>query len=291
MIRWLVAIAAFSATSAPSREMAITFDDLPVHAALPPGVTRLQVAKDIIAALKAAGAPQVHGFINGAQLDKEPASEPVLTAWRKAGYPLGNHGWAHLGLSTLDEPAFEQEVARNEPILRARMGRRDWRWFRFPFLDEAAADPEKRAASRAYLAQQGYRIAGVTMSFGDWAFNDPYARCMAKGDEAAIADLERAYLDAAEASIRLSAETQQAAFGRTPPDILLMHIGAFDARMLPRLMALYRRHGFRFVTLEKAAADPANAGLVDPALPPLPARTMGDAASAALLKRVGEMCR
>ncbi|WP_294395494.1 polysaccharide deacetylase family protein [uncultured Sphingomonas sp.] len=290
MIR-ILAMAALATGPVSAREIAFTFDDLPAHAALPPGVTRMQVADDIIAALRSAQVPRVYGFINGVQLEREPVSDKVLAAWREAGFPLGNHGWAHLGLSTLDAATFEQEVAKNEPVLRHYMGGKDWHWLRFPFLDEAAADPAKQAAARAYLARKGYRIAGVTASFGDWAFNDPYARCMAKGNTAAVAEMERAYLNAAEASIRLSEQTQMAQFGRTPPDILLMHLGAFDARMLPRLLTLYRQHGFRFVTLEKAAADPANAGLVDPTGPALPVRTMGDAASAALLERVGALCR
>jgi peptidoglycan-N-acetylglucosamine deacetylase len=293
MIRALLAATALVTLSAPApaREIAFTFDDLPVHAALPPGVTRLQVARDLIAALKAARVPQVYGFINGVQLDREPGSDAVLTAWRQAGLPLGSHGWAHLALSKLDGPGFESELVRNEPILAATMKGGDWHWFRYPFLDEADSDPALRAASRATLAARGYRIAAVTASFGDWAFNDPYARCMAKGDTAAIAEMESAYLTVAEASIRLSGETQQAQFGRTPPDILLMHIGAFDARMMPRLLALYRARGFRFVTLAKAAADPANRGLIDPKHAALPARPMGDAASAALLQRIGDLCR
>jgi len=285
-----IALVMLSAAPAAAREIAITFDDLPVHAALPPGVTRLQVAQDVIAALKAAGVPEVYGFINGAALEREPGTDAVLKTWRDAGFPLGNHGWAHLSLDKIDEATFESEVTRNEPILKSLAGGTDWHWLRFPFLDEAYADPAKRAASRAWLAAHGYKIAAVTVSFGDYAYNDSYARCVAKGDQAAIAEMEQAWLDAAAYSIKLSGETQKAQFGRTPPDILLMHIGAFDAHMLPRLLALYKQAGFRFVTLAQAAKDRDNVGLVDPALPPLPERTLGDAKSNAVLQHIGTLC-
>jgi peptidoglycan/xylan/chitin deacetylase (PgdA/CDA1 family) len=290
MMRWFLAAAVIIAAPVQAREIALTFDDLPAHSALPPGVTRMDVARDIIAALKAARVPQVHGFINGVQLTNEPGTDRVLRAWTRAGYLLGNHGWSHLALSKLDEAAFEQEVARNEPVLKTESGKLDWHWFRFPFLDEAAGDPAKRAASRAYLGRAGYRIAAVTASFGDWAFNEPYARCMAKGDEKAVAEMEQAYLDAAEASIRLSAGRRDAA-GETPPDILLMHFGAFDVRMMPRLLALYRQHGFSFVSLDQAARHPANAGLVDPKGAPVAQPPLGDAVSNALLDRIGRLCR
>jgi peptidoglycan/xylan/chitin deacetylase (PgdA/CDA1 family) len=289
-MRAVLFAAALAAAPAAARDIAFTFDDLPAHSALPPGVTRLQVAQETIAALKAAGVPQVYGFINGVKLIQEPGTDVVLKAWRAAGFPLGNHGWAHLGLSKIDQATFESELLQNQPILRSLSGRTDWHWFRFPFLDEAYTDPAKRAASRAWLAQHGYRIAAVTASFGDYAFNEPYARCVAKGDTAAIAELEQAYLDAAADSIHLSETDQKAQFGRTPPDILLMHLGAFDAHMLPRLLALYKANGFHFVTLDAAAKDPANIGLVDPNMPPLPGRPLADAKAAARLQHIGTLC-
>lgn len=287
----LAATLMFAAAPVAARDIAITFDDLPAHSALPPGVTRLMVAQDIITTLQAAGVPQVYGFINGSALEREPGTDAVLKAWRDAGFPLGNHGWAHLGLSKIDEATFESELEKNEPILKGLAGDTDWHWFRFPFLDEAYADPARRAASRAWLAAHGYKIAAVTASFGDYAFNEPYARCVAKHDDAAIHELEQAYLDVASESIKLSGQVETAQFGRTPPDILLMHIGAFDAHMLPRLIALYKQAGFHFVALPQAAKARENIGLVDPKLPPLPGRTLGDARIDGLLAHIGTLCR
>jgi peptidoglycan/xylan/chitin deacetylase (PgdA/CDA1 family) len=290
MLLGALSFASALAVPVAARDIAITFDDLPAHSTLPPGITRLMVAQDIITTLQAAGVPQVYGFINGVQLEREPGTDAVLKAWRDAGFPLGNHGWSHLSLDKIDEATFEGELTRNEPILKSLAGDMDWHWFRFPFLDEAYGDPAKRAASRAWLAAHGYKIAAVTASFGDYAFNEPYARCVAKGDTAAIKEMEQAYLDAAAYSIKLSEQSETAQFGKTPPDILLMHIGAFDAHMLPRLIALYKQAGFHFVTLPQAAKDRNNVGLVDPALPAWPGRTLGDAKSGALLQHIGALC-
>lgn len=57
-----------------------------------------------------------------------------------------------------------------------------------PVAEPSVAD--KRAEVGRYLAAHDYRIAAVTMSFGDYLWNEPYARCMAKRDDAAIASLE-----------------------------------------------------------------------------------------------------
>ena len=51
-----------------------------------------------------------------------------------------------------------------------------------------------RDAVRATLAERGYRIAAVTMSFADYDWNAPYVACLARRDAAAITRLETAYL-------------------------------------------------------------------------------------------------
>lgn len=246
-------LALLAALPACAQDMAITFDDLPAHTELPPGETRLAVATHILKALKAAGATSVTGFVNGAQIEREPRSDAVLDLWRKAGHPLGNHTWSHPHLDAVGAAAFTADIVRNEPVLAARGG--DWKWFRYPFLAEGAT-PETRAEMREALAARGYRIASVTLSFDDWAFNGPYARCMARGDTPAIAELERRYLDWARLSLEHSRSLASALYGRDIPYVLLMHVGAFDARMLPRLLAQYRAAGVRFISLEAAMRDP-----------------------------------
>ena len=253
----------------PAPMIAFTFDDLPAHAALPPGETRVGIADRIITALKAGGAPAT-GFINGVQTENEPASVPVLANWRAAGLPLGNHGWSHANLDQLSDDQFMAELKRNEPLLQSLMGGQDWHWFRYPFLAEGGADPARRARIRTLLAGQGYKVAPVTMGFDDWAYSDTYARCAAKGDSAAIARMEAAWLAGAEAAIVRYRAMAHTLYGRDVPYVVLMHLGAFTARMMPQLIALYQKHGFRFVSLEEAMRDPFYAAEVNPALPPQP---------------------
>ena len=242
-----------SAGAAP--EIAFTFDDLPAHSALPPGESRLEIASKIIGALREAHLPPTYGFVNGVRPKEEAGAESVLQAWRDAGNPLGNHGWSHLNLNQRTVEDFEADVTQNEPVLTQWMADQDWHWFRFPFLAEGNT-PEKKAEIRSFLLQHKYKVAGVTMSFGDYQWNEPYARCKAKGDTDGIALLETSYLAAAENSIPYYRSLSQTLYGRDIPYVLLMHIGAFDAEMLPRLLKLYESKGFRFVTLPQAESDP-----------------------------------
>jgi len=258
-----------TAPAAPAPMIAFTFDDLTAHAPLPQGYTRVGIAEQIIAALKAGGAPAT-GFVNGIQLEREPASAPVLDKWRAAGLTLGNHGWSHANLNDLSDAQFLAELEKNEPILKAKMGTADWRWFRYPFLSEASADPAKRARVRRLLAERGYKVAAVTMDFSDWAYNNTYARCIAKGDVDAILQMEHSWLGNAAVQADRSRAMAQALYGRDIPYVLLMHLGAFDAHMMPRLIALYREKGYRFVSIGEAEKDPYYAPELNPALPPQP---------------------
>jgi hypothetical protein len=52
-------------------------------------------------------------------------------------------------------------------------------------------------------------------------------------------------------------QLSQLVYGRDVKYVLLMHVGAFDARMLPELLKLYRAKGVKFISLPDAMSDPA----------------------------------
>lgn len=258
MIRAVLTSALISivlSTAAVAQEVALTFDDLPGQGTLPPGETRLGVVARLVAALADAEAPPTIGFINAASIEAGVEDAAGLEVWRSAGHLLGNHGWSHANLDGAREEVIESEITRNEPMLVALAKDTDWRWFRYPFLAEGQT-PTVRHAIRAVLRQRGYRVASVTMDFSDWAFNEPYARCRSAGDAAGVATLERLYLTAAEDALTSSRMLSNSLYGRDIPYVLLLHIGALDAHMLPRLLRMFQARGVRLVTLERAMADP-----------------------------------
>lgn len=264
-----IALLLCAGTGMAQQKIAFTWDDLPAHNALPPGVTRLQVINDIIAAIHAAKMPAPYGFVNAKALDDDPSNMKVLEAWRAAGFSLGNHTYSHANLNTMPVGAWETDLLQDEPVLKKEMGQADWHWLRYPNLAEGNT-PEKRLAARTLLADHGYKIAGVTESFADYAFNGPYARCAASGDQGGIKQLEDAYLKAAADNIEYAHLMSTALYGHDIPYILLMHVGALDARLLPRLIEVYRSHGVQFVSLEEATRDLFYRNDLNPRLDPVP---------------------
>lgn len=255
--------------AAGAQQIAFTWDDLPAHSALPQGETRVEIGHKLIEAMKAEHLPPVYGFVNGVLLEREPAAAPMLKEWRDAGFQLGNHTWSHMNLNTSAAADWEADLLKGEPVLEQYAGGGDWHWLRYPYLAEGDT-PEKHAEARKFLAAHGYKIADVTMSFGDYMWNEPYARCVAKGDAAAIGQLETSYLDAAAADADFRRAMAKALFGHDIPYVLLMHVGAFDARMLPRLLKVYKDKGFSFIKLEQAEKDPFYKVDLDPSQPAEP---------------------
>ncbi len=244
------------AISGVSQQIALTVDDLPSHGSLPPGMTRADVAKSILNTLKAARTPKVYGFVNAKKLEQHPEDIEVLNLWRSAGFPLGNHTYAHLSLNASTADEFDQNVATDEPVLKSLMGRQDWHWFRYPYLWEGDT-LEKRHAVRQYLKDHKYHIAQVTLDFEDYLWNAPYARCGEKNDAASIEWLKSSYMATAAEYIALGQSAAKLLYGRDIKHVLLLHIGGFETVMLPQLLNSLKRQGFQFITLPEAEKDPA----------------------------------
>ena len=116
---------------------------------------------------------------------------------------------------------------------------------------------EKHRAIEAFLTAHGYRVAEVTLSFGDYAYNAPYARCLAKNDQAGIEQLKQSYLEGASQSLEQGKTLSNLVFGRDIKHVMLLHIGSFETVMLPQLLELLKQRGFILVTLPEAESDPA----------------------------------
>jgi peptidoglycan-N-acetylglucosamine deacetylase len=245
-----------------AQKVAITFDDLPANGELPPGVTRVETAKNVLAILKKRHVPPVYGFVNAKKLEGSVDGAEALKLWA-AAEPVGNHTYAHMDLEQNTAEAFEREIEEDEPALELLGGKvgaeNDWHWLRYPYLHEGDT-VEKRRAVRAYLKAHGYRIAQVTLDWEDYLWNFAYARCAAKNDTKAIAWLRSSYLSTASEFLDLGREQAKLIYGREINYVLLMHLGAFSSAILPEALDLLKQKGFQLVTLEEAESDAAYEG-------------------------------
>ena len=241
-----------------AQKLALTMDDLPQNGALPPGVTRAETAKNVLAILKKRHVPPVYGFVNAKKLEGSADGAEALKLWA-AAEPVGNHTYAHMDLEQNTAEAFEREIEEDEPALELLAKGDDWRWLRYPYLHEGDT-VEKRRAVRAYLKGRGYRIAQVTLDWEDYLWNFAYARCAAKNDKKSIEWLRSSYLNTASEFLDLGREQAKLIYGRDINHVLLMHLGAFSSMILPEALDLLKKKGFKLVTLEEAESDAAYEG-------------------------------
>jgi peptidoglycan/xylan/chitin deacetylase (PgdA/CDA1 family) len=242
-----------------AQKVAITFDDVPLNGDLPPGMTRVQIAQDTLAVLKARHAPPAYGFINAKKLEGNPDAAEALKLWA-AAEPFGNHTYGHMDLNKNPADAFEREIDENEPALELLAGKDEsWHWLRYPFLHEGET-VEKRRAVRTYLQGHGYRVAQVTLDWEDYLWNSAYARCVAKNDTQAIAWLKSSYLSIESSYLDLGKDLAKLVYGHDINHVLLLHLGVFSSTILPDALDLMQKKGFTFVTLEEAESDPVYEG-------------------------------
>src|SRR5256885_11101924 len=130
------------------------------------------------------------------------------------------------------------------------------RYFRHPSLDTARALKTRREAE-AFLTNRGYRIAPVTLDAWDWAYALPYEDAKKRGNTTAQNELAKSYLAYSDAVFAYSEQLSKQVVGYEPKQILLLHGNQLEADHIGELLDVFRKRGYRFITLEDALSDQA----------------------------------
>ncbi len=245
--------------SAPEvREIAITIDDGPIVRPFTyPGLfERAIVVDSLTAAARRFGAPLTL-FVIGDQLGRAD-QDSLLRRWTAAGVEIANHSFSHPDFNTLAPDAGVREIdaaqAAIAPFARER-GQR-LRFFRYPLLSEGTTDAQ-RSTYAAALARHGLRNAPVSISNDDWTYDTRYSDLEAKQDWPARYEVGQAYLrHIREAVAHWDRTGRELTGGRPVRHILLLHANRINRDHLGQILAMLRADGFRFVSLERALADP-----------------------------------
>lgn len=178
-----------------------------------------QGAPSILGTLRAEGVPASF-FVTG----RFAQANPGTTSQMAALGPVGNHSLSHPDFTTLTETALTSELSTARAAIVAATGKDPRPFFRFPF---GAYDTRALGLVNA----RGYGAIGWTTDSLGW-----------KGTSGGMST---------------DAVVSRVLAGRTPGQIVLMHVGAnpddgttLDAAALPRIIAGYRANGYAFVTLD-----------------------------------------
>ena len=241
--------------SAASREVAITIDDLPRGGDGGPrtlaGVRTM--TERLLQPFREQKIPVI-GFVNqGRAAEMGPAGlREILNLWLDSGADLGNHSYSHLNINQVPLEEYTADIIKGEPILRAALTAHGKKlvFYRHPYLFTGPT-PEIKKAMQAFLDQHGYRVAPVTFDDGDYEFAALYTKPEYRNR------VEREYVPYMESVVSFFEKRSVEVVGREFPQILLIHASQLNADQMPNLLAMFRRRGYTFVSLEHALADPA----------------------------------
>ena len=247
------------AADKPDRAVSITIDDLPAASApTMSAATITDMTTKLLTTIRDQKVPVV-GFVNEKKLYKLGEVDDRINAlkmWLDYGFELGNHTYSHASLNKTPLPAWEEEVVRGETVTSMLMAdhKMKLRYFRHPYLD-TGRDLETRRKAEEFLVQRGYRIAPITLDAWDWMYATVYEDAKKRGDTALQKKLTDSYLEHSNQVFAYAEQLSTRLLGYEPKQILLIHANQLEADHIGELFDVFRKRGYRFITLEEALSD------------------------------------
>ena len=248
-----IAVLAAGATAAQAQSVAFTFDDGP-DLGQTPRLSAQQRNAAMLAALDKHGVKAALFVTAGHGADR-PEGLAMARAWGEAGHAIGNHTMTHPDLNSpkLALAQYQQEVLDCDKVISTLPGYQ--KWFRYTFLREGNT-PEKRDGMRAFLKQQGYRNAYVSLDTSDWRLNEELVRVLRADPQADLAPIRAAYLSHLKQRALAYRALSQQLQGRDIAQVLLLHHNLINALWLDDAIALFKDMGWTITTPAAAFADP-----------------------------------
>jgi peptidoglycan/xylan/chitin deacetylase (PgdA/CDA1 family) len=245
---------------ATQREVAVTFDDLPVVGTRDIAAQQ-QITRNLLHSITAHKVPAI-GFVNENKLLDDGVQDKrrvtLLQQWLDAGLDLGNHSFSHPDLHQIPLEAFLTDVVRGEEVTRRLLEKRgsNLRYFRHPFL-HVGRDLETQRKLEAFLTSRGCRVAPVTIDNSDWIFASAYAKSSDKSDRRMMERIAAAYLPYMEEKFAYYEKQSMDLLGYEIRQVLLLHANALNADWFDELAKMIKRRGYRFIPLKQALEDKA----------------------------------
>jgi peptidoglycan/xylan/chitin deacetylase (PgdA/CDA1 family) len=189
------------------------------------------------------------GFIIASEVRND--NWAILHKFHDAGFSLGNHTFSHANLNKLTVDEYIKEIKKADTLLAPVMTTP--KYFRYPYL--AMSNGRKREAILCYLAQQEYQVAPITIDSKDFVFNQRLLSVPELNRRDYFKELKPLYLDFIWSQTVKAEEHNQYHHNAEQAQILLIHANLLNAYVLPDIIALYKEHGYEFVTLKEGLAS------------------------------------
>ncbi|WP_370088988.1 polysaccharide deacetylase family protein [Ekhidna sp.] len=239
----------FVCQAAFAQQVAITIDDFPFREmGLPKEEVPAMISK-LYDHLDRYGI-KATGFLNSNRIDDETSS--TLQDFLNRGHEFGNHTHRHSNVDQVGAQRFIADIDSGKMMGKEFINST---YFRYPYLRRGNT-LERRDSVYTYLAQNGYKIAHVSIDNNEWIYNRDFVRAKLKMRPRDVDSIKNAYLDhMKEVSISYENKAQKLT-GRSVKHILLIHANPINAECLGDLLKWYTEQGWGFISLEEALKDP-----------------------------------
>ena len=241
------------------RHIAVTFDDLIF---VPDNDVRMAAewTRKLTSTLRQ-NHVLVTAFVNEKKLtpvSQQQERKNVLKIWLDAGFDLGNHTYSHVDMFSSTPEVFERELVTGEVVTRKLMASKGKveKFFRHPFLNTGPT-LEVKAEYDRILAAHNYTVAPVTVDNSDYMFAKVYTEAIQKKDAALQKRVSDAYIPYMDAVLGFYEKQSMALFGREINQILLVHANPLNAEHFGEMIAMMKKRGYDFISLDQALKDPA----------------------------------
>lgn len=245
----LTALLVIASSSLFAQKIAITLDDLPFGYS--GGFTdnqKIEAFDKILHTLKKHKV-QATLFVTSGNMNE--ATKVILDKAVAAGHQLGNHTNNHYDLNRVSAEAYISDIDSCQQLTKKWINSN---YFRYAMLHRGNTKT-KRDSVYAYLKENGFLIAPVTIDNNEWVYNRGYSLAMKIGDRKNMDQIAKEYLyHMKEVTARYQKLSLQLA-KREIPQILLLHSNPINADYLGKLLDWYKKEGWDFITLDEALKD------------------------------------
>jgi len=238
---------AISVDGQDTKQMAITFDDLPFgyHRNLPIEQQRDAVAR-VLATLRTYNVRAAMFVVGGSLTDR---NRDLVDAVSAAGHTIGNHSFSHRDLGTLSIEDYVIDIQKGGDAIKPWL--KGPHFFRYPLLRQGDT-VEKRDAVLSWLSLRGIRVASVTIDNDDFVYNQ---RLMDARAEGRTIDVREEYLGHMLKMAAFYDAKARSLLGRPIKHVLLLHMNYLNALYLDDLLQRLRDNGWSFIPFEDALTD------------------------------------
>jgi peptidoglycan/xylan/chitin deacetylase (PgdA/CDA1 family) len=186
-----------------------------------------------------------------------PADTALLDRWLSAGFELGNHSFGHRDLPRTPVAEYVADIEKGRAGLLAYLEPHGGkvRFFRFPYLREGET-AEQFDTVRQALAASSQRVLPVTIDTQDWSYEEAYVTAVRRADRTGAHQAAADCLAALQAEVRHHEEHGDELFGRTTPQIILLHANAVGTAVWDDLFTWLEKTGHRFASADDVLRDP-----------------------------------